>query len=61
MAQADEAIERLEEEHRVVEQELSGRILQAQRASQELNMSVDKLGNYTKQIERYGVPVIRVY
>lgn len=48
-------IRRLEEEYQRVDAELSGRITEAQRISQELNMSVDRLDGVNKLIDRCGM------
>ena len=53
MSEVDPVIERLEQEHQVEDQELSSKIVQAQRAAQELNIGVDKLNSFNKVIERY--------
>jgi DNA repair protein RAD50 len=53
ITETDAVLERLEQEHQVDDRELSGQISQAQRSSQELNVNVDKLGNFNRTIERY--------
>jgi len=53
IADAQAPIERLEEEYRATERELSAKIAAAQRASQELNIHVDKLEAANKSIERF--------
>ncbi|KAI0702294.1 hypothetical protein BC835DRAFT_1404375 [Cytidiella melzeri] len=52
IAEADVPIQRLEQEHSQADRELTAKIAKAQRASQELNMSVDKLESLNKTIER---------
>ncbi|KAH9891681.1 hypothetical protein C8Q73DRAFT_746760 [Cubamyces lactineus] len=53
IAEAQAPIERLEREHREQEREMNAKIAQAQKASQDLNMSADKLESMNKVIERY--------
>ncbi|KAG8214897.1 hypothetical protein J3R82DRAFT_10069 [Butyriboletus roseoflavus] len=53
LAEAQAPIERLEQEHQQVQAELNARLADAQRSSQEMNMSVDKLDNINKVIDRY--------
>ncbi|KAI0345847.1 hypothetical protein BDW22DRAFT_1353452 [Trametopsis cervina] len=53
IAEADLPIQKLEQEHSQVDREMTAKIAKAQRASQELNMSVDKLEVLNKTIERY--------
>ncbi|KAK2465331.1 hypothetical protein APHAL10511_002685 [Amanita phalloides] len=53
IADAQAPIDLLDREFRRVEGELSARTSQAQNASQELNIVVDKLGQVNKNIERY--------
>ena len=42
-------------EHKQVDSELELKVAEAQRASQELNISVDKLDGFNKAIERFGL------
>ncbi|KAF9219190.1 hypothetical protein BS17DRAFT_718386 [Gyrodon lividus] len=53
LADAQAPIERLEQEHQQTQSELNARIAEAQGASQEMNMSVDKLDNINKVVDRY--------
>ncbi|KAH0832358.1 P-loop containing nucleoside triphosphate hydrolase protein [Lanmaoa asiatica] len=53
LAEAQAPIERLEQEHQQVQAELNVRITEAQRSTQEMNMSVDKLENINKIVDRY--------
>ena len=46
-------IEKLDSDHQHMQNELNEKISEAQRAFQELNMSVDKLESFNKVIERY--------
>ena len=55
IAEADAPIQRLKQEHAQVDREFTGKIAKAQRASQELNMSVDRLEGLNKTIERYVI------
>ncbi|KAG1716062.1 hypothetical protein ID866_1088 [Astraeus odoratus] len=50
--EAHAPIERLDQEHQQLQSELNVKIAEAQRSSQELNMSVDKLDNIGKVIDR---------
>ncbi|TBU46351.1 hypothetical protein BD309DRAFT_1078711 [Dichomitus squalens] len=52
IAEAQEPIEKLEREHKELERELNAKILQAQKASQELNMGADKLESQNKWLYR---------
>lgn len=52
IAEAQEPIEKLEREHKELERELSARISQAQKASQDLNMSTDKLESQNKWLNK---------
>jgi len=53
IAEAQAPIDRLDNEHKQVQVELNGKIAEAQRMSQELNISVDKLNTLNKNVERY--------
>jgi DNA repair protein RAD50 len=53
IADAQAPIDRLEQEHQQVQTELNNKIAEAQRLSQALNMSVDRLDNLNKTVERY--------
>jgi hypothetical protein len=53
IADAQAPIDRLEQEHQQVQAELNNKIAEAQRLSQDLNMSVDRLDNLNKTVERY--------
>ncbi|KAI0771249.1 hypothetical protein BD413DRAFT_604552 [Trametes elegans] len=53
IAEAQVPIEKLDREHKELERELNAKISQAQKTSQELNMSADKLESMNKAIERY--------
>ncbi|KAI0917273.1 hypothetical protein AcW2_007450 [Taiwanofungus camphoratus] len=50
---AQAPIEQLEQEYHVTQRELNAKISQAQRASQDLNMSADKMDSINRSIERY--------
>ncbi|PIL22506.1 hypothetical protein GSI_15195 [Ganoderma sinense ZZ0214-1] len=54
IAEAQEPIEKLEREHKELERELGARISQAQKASQDLNMSTDKLESQNKWLSKNG-------
>ncbi|KAI1789650.1 hypothetical protein LXA43DRAFT_1020614 [Ganoderma leucocontextum] len=54
IAEAHEPIEMLEREHKELERELGARISQAQKASQDLNMSADKLESQNKWLSKNG-------
>lgn len=49
---AQAPIEQLEQEYHVTQRELNAKISQAQRASQDLNMSADKMDSINRSIER---------
>ncbi|KAL4080977.1 P-loop containing nucleoside triphosphate hydrolase protein [Scleroderma citrinum] len=53
LAEALAPIEHLEQEHQQAQGELNLKIAEAQMSSQELNMSVDKLDNISKVVDRY--------
>ncbi|KAI9566180.1 P-loop containing nucleoside triphosphate hydrolase protein [Boletus coccyginus] len=53
LAEAQAPIQRLEQEHQEVQAELNARTAKAQRSTQEMNMSVDKLDNINKIVDRY--------
>ncbi|KAH7885017.1 ALG6, ALG8 glycosyltransferase family-domain-containing protein [Phlebopus sp. FC_14] len=53
LAEAQAPIDRLEQEHQRIQSELNAKIAEAQRASQEMNMSVDKLDNINRVVDRY--------
>ncbi|KAG9308463.1 P-loop containing nucleoside triphosphate hydrolase protein [Chiua virens] len=53
LAEAQAPIERLEQEHQHVQAELNTKLAEAQRSTQEMNMSVDKLDNINKVVDRY--------
>ncbi|KAL1950586.1 hypothetical protein VTO73DRAFT_5710 [Trametes versicolor] len=53
IADAQAPIEKLEREHKELEREMNAKIAQAQKTSQDLNMSADKLESMNKIIERY--------
>ncbi|KAF8552026.1 hypothetical protein OG21DRAFT_1486552 [Imleria badia] len=53
LAEAQAPIQRLEQEHQRVQAELNVRMAEAQRSTQEMNMSVDKLDNINKVVDRY--------
>ncbi|KAH9854720.1 hypothetical protein C2E23DRAFT_726150 [Lenzites betulinus] len=53
IADAQVPIEKLEREHKELEREMNDKIAQAQKTSQDLNMSADKLESMNKIIERY--------
>jgi DNA repair protein RAD50 len=55
IVEAQAPIDLLEREHNQVQNELNAKIAEAQRLSQELNMSVDKLDITNKAIERCGL------
>lgn len=52
IADAQAPIEKLEREHKELEREMNAKIAQAQKTSQDLNMSADKLESMNKIIER---------
>jgi DNA repair protein RAD50 len=52
ISEAQVPIDALEVEHQQMQSELNTKITDAQRLSQELNMSVDKLGHTNKAVER---------
>ena len=52
IAAAQEPIDRIQRERQEAEREWSSKLSQAQRLSQELNISVDKLENMNKQVEK---------
>lgn len=54
ISEAQGPIERLEQEYKQIQAEFNTKIAEAQRSSQELNMSVDKLDSNNKAVERYG-------
>ncbi|KAF8836218.1 hypothetical protein BDN67DRAFT_974411 [Paxillus ammoniavirescens] len=53
LAEARAPIERLEQEYQQAQSELNARIAEAQSSSQGMNMSVDKLDNINKIVDRY--------
>jgi len=55
LAEARVPIDLLEQEHQQTQNEFNDRIAEAQLATQELNMSVDKLNTTNKAIERYFI------
>ncbi|TFY67850.1 hypothetical protein EVJ58_g1346 [Rhodofomes roseus] len=54
ISDAQAPIEQLEREWQAAHRELNAKIVEAQRTSQEVNMSTDKLDNITKSIDRYA-------
>ena len=52
IAEIEPVVQRLELEHKQTDGELSQKIAEAQRVSQDLNVGVDKLEGYNKAIER---------
>lgn len=52
IADAQAPIEKLEREHKELERELNSKITQAQKASQDLNMSADKLESMNKWLAK---------
>jgi DNA repair protein RAD50 len=52
LAEARAPIERLEQEYQQAQSELNARIAEAQSSSQGMNMSVDKLDNINKIVDR---------
>lgn len=54
ISDAQNPIDRLEQEHHQVQGELSAKVSEAQRTLQDLNMDADKLENVNKSVERYG-------
>ncbi|KAG6379376.1 P-loop containing nucleoside triphosphate hydrolase protein [Boletus reticuloceps] len=53
LSEAQAPIQRLEQEHQQVQAELNAKVAEAQRSTQEMNMSVDKLDNINKVVDRY--------
>ncbi|KAG9312669.1 hypothetical protein JVU11DRAFT_7085 [Chiua virens] len=52
LAEAQAPIERLEQEYQHVQTEPNPKLVEAQRSTQEMNMSVDKLDNINKVVDR---------
>lgn len=52
ISEAQAPIDALADEHRQAQSELASKISEAQRLSQDLNMSVDKLAQTNKGVER---------
>lgn len=52
ISSSEALLQRLELEHKQVDSELELKVVEAQRASQDLNISVDKLDSFNKAIER---------
>lgn len=50
--EAQAPIQRLEQEHQQAQAELNVKVAEAQRSTQEMNMSVDKLDNTNKVVDR---------
>jgi DNA repair protein RAD50 len=53
IADSQAPIEKLESEYQQAQREITDKIAEAQRASQDLNITVDKLESINKAIERY--------
>lgn len=55
ISEAQAPIDALEHEHEQTIVELDSKIREAQRSVQDLNMSIDKLDNLNKVVERYAI------
>lgn len=59
IAEAQAPIQRVEQEFEQVKKESAEKLAQAQRLSQELNISVDKYENMSKRVDRLVFPAYR--